>query len=110
MFYVYLALGFATFGAGMFFSPGWYKLVWVATCLAFATALPVILEKVRDPLNIRRIKRHLAAKGASNIEVRPFPNHYGARYMLEGSLHYARCNVKRGQVSVNERESMASRT
>ena len=110
MFYVYLALGFAIFGTGLFLAPGWFKLLWVAGCLAFAVALPVVLEKVLDPINARRIARHLAATGATDIEVQAFPNHYGARYSRDGGRHYARCSVKRGRVTVTERKSKKSRT
>jgi hypothetical protein len=110
VFYAYLALGFVVIGTGMFLIPGWFKILWAAGCLAFAVSLPLILEKFLDPLNIRRIARHLSATGATEIEVEPFPNHYGARYTRDGAKHYARCSVKRGKVSVAERESKASRT
>ena len=110
MFYVYLALGFVVFGTGMFLIPGWFKILWAAGCFALAAALPLILERLLDPLNMRRIARHLLATGATEIEVEPFPNHYGARYNRDGARHYAKCSVKRGKVSVAERESKESRT
>jgi hypothetical protein len=110
VFYVYLALGFVVFGAGLFLVPGWFKILWAAGCLAFAATLPLILEKLLDPLNIRRITRHLSINGATDIEVKPFSNHYGARYIRDGAQHYAKCNVKRGKVAVAEREPKASRT
>ena len=110
MFYVYLALGFGIFGAGMFLVPGWFKVLWVAGCLAFAVTLPAILERVLDPINIRRISQHLAASGATDIKVQPFPNHYGAHFTRDGVKHYAKCSVKFGKVSVAEREPKASRT
>ena len=110
MFYVYLALGFGVFGAGMFLVPGWFKVLWVVGWIAFAAALPAILARVLDPLNIRRISRHLAATGATDIEVQPFPNHYGAHFSRDGVKHYAKCRVKLGKVSVAEREPKAART
>ena len=110
MFYAYLALGFGIFGAGMYLVPGWFKVLWAAGCLALAVALPAILERVLDPLNIRRITRHLAGTGASDIQVQPFPNHYGAHYIRDGVKHYAKCSVKRGKVAVAEREPKAVRT
>jgi hypothetical protein len=108
VFYAYLVLGFGIFGAGMFLLPGWYKVLWVAGCVALTVALPFILERVLDPLNIRRIARHLEATGASDIQVQSFPNHYGAHYVRAGVKHYARCSVKRGKVAVAERLSKAA--
>ena len=110
VFYVYIALGFGIFGTGMFLIPGWFKILWVAGCLAVAVALPLILERVLDPLNIRRITRHLAASGASDIKVQPFPNHYGAHFVRGGVKQYAKCSVKRGKVAVAERGPKAART
>jgi hypothetical protein len=110
VFYVYLALGFGIFGVGMFLVPGWFKVLWVAGCFVAVLALPVILERVLDPLNIRRISRYLAASGASDIKVQPFPNHYGAHYIRDGVKHYAKCSVKRGMVSVAERELKVARS
>ena len=110
VFYVYLALGLGVFGAGMFLVPGWFKVLWLAGILAFAVALPVVLERVLGPLNIRRISRHLAATGATDIKVQAFPNHYGAHFSRDGIKHYAKCSVKRGKVSVAEREPKVSRT
>jgi hypothetical protein len=110
VFYAYLALGFAIFGTGMFLVPGWFKPLWLAGCLAIAAALPALLGRILDPLNISRIKRHLAATGASEIQVQPFPNHYGAHYIRGGAKHYAKCRVKRGKVTVAEREPKLART
>ena len=109
MFYAYLTLAFAIVGAGLILVPGYYKLLWIAGCFAVAVALPAILGLVLDPLNIRRITRHLAATGATDIQVQPFPNHYGARYSRDGVQRYARCSVRRGKVKVNERPSKARR-
>jgi hypothetical protein len=110
VFYVYLALGFGIFGTGMFLVPGWFKVLWVAGCLVAVVALPFILERVLEPLNIRRISRHLAASGASDIKLQPFPNHYGAHYIRDGVKHYAKCSVKRGKVEIAEREPKVVRT
>ena len=52
MFYAYLVLGFGIFGAGMFLVPGWYKMLWIVGCLAAVIALPAVLERVLDPLNV----------------------------------------------------------
>jgi len=104
MFYLYLILGFAMFGAGMFLLPGWFKLLWVAGCLFFAATLPIILARVLDPLNVRRISRYLAATGATDIKVDSFPNHYMAHFARDGARQHAKFRVKRGKIQLTERE------
>jgi hypothetical protein len=84
--------------------------VWIAGRVVVAVALPAILEKVLDPLNARRITKHLASTGATDIVVKPFPNHDGANFNRNGTQRYAKCIVKRGHVTVTEHESKASRT
>ena len=80
MFYVYLTAGFALFGVGLLLAPGWWKLAWAVGCLALMVFLPALLAKVLDPLNAKRIRAYCAAVGVTDVEVQPFPNHYGVRF------------------------------
>jgi len=98
MFCLYLALGFAIFGAGVLAVPGWWKLAWIALCLVVVMFLPTVLAKILDPLNARRIRAHCAAVGITNVEVEPFPNHYGVRFRKDDKKHYAKCAVVRGRI------------
>jgi hypothetical protein len=102
VFYVYLVLGISFFGAGILLTPGWYKLLWIAGCVVVVVVLPAILEKVLDPFNARRITKHLASTGATDISVKSFPNHYGVNFKRNGTQRYAKCSVKRGQITVTE--------
>jgi len=98
MFYVYLIAGFVAFGVGLFLTPGWWKLAWVAVCLAFMAFSPAILARVLDPLNARRIRAYCAEVGVTDVEVQPFPNHYGVHFRKNEKKHYAKCTLARGQI------------
>ena len=62
--HVYLIAGFIVFGIGLILMPGWWKLGWVAVCLALMLFLPTILAKVLDPLNAKRIRAYCAEAAA----------------------------------------------
>ena len=98
MFYVYFIIGFVIFGAGMFLVPGYWKLAWVAACLGLAMFLPSILAASLDPMNSRRIRSYCANVGATDVEVQPFPNHYGVHFRKNDRKHYAKCTVARGKI------------
>lgn len=93
MFYVYLVVGFAVFGTGLFFAPGWWKLVWIAAFLAMIVFLPTVLAKVLDPINAKRIRAYCAEAGVTDVEIQPFPNHYGVHFRKNDRKHYAKCTV-----------------
>ncbi len=98
MFYAYLILGFAIFGGGVVLIPGWWKVAWIAACIAIALFLPSMLASILDPLNTRRIKSYCANVGVTDVQVRPFPNHYGVHFKKNDRKHYAKCNVVRGKI------------
>jgi hypothetical protein len=98
MFYAYVVAGFVIFGTGLVLIPGWWKLAWIAACLALLAVLPALLAKMLDPLNARRIRRICAEAGATDVEVEPFPNHYGVHFMKNERKHYAKCTVARGEI------------
>lgn len=98
MFYVYLVAGFAVFGFGLILIPGWWKLAWVAACSALVVFLPALLAKVLDPLNANRIRKYCAGVGVTNVEVKPFPNHYGVHFTKNDRKHYAKCVVAGGTI------------
>jgi hypothetical protein len=98
VFYVYLIAGFMVFGIGLILTPGWWKLGWVAVCLALMLFLPAILAKVLDPLNAKRICAYCAEVGVTDVEVTPFPNHYGVHFRKNDRKHYAKCTVRRGYI------------
>jgi hypothetical protein len=98
MFYFYLVAGFAVFGAGVFILPGWWKAPWIAACLAFMVFLPAVLAKFLDPLNANRIRAYCDSIGVTDVEVKPFPNHYGVHFRKNERKHYAKCTVARGKI------------
>lgn len=98
MFYAYLVAGFLVFVAGLLAIPGWWKLAWVAACLALLAFVPSLLAKVLDPLNARRIRAHCAEAGATDVDVEPFPNHYGVHFVKNERKHYAKCTVAGGKI------------
>jgi len=108
--YVFVAVGFTIFLAGVAVAPGLWKVVWVLACLGALAVLPAVLAKVLDPINSRRISRHLAESGATDISIEPFRNHYGARFLRDGVRHYAICRVVKGKVKVSEQASAREAT
>jgi hypothetical protein len=98
MFYAYLIAGFAVFGVGLFLAPGWWKVAWVVACFALMVFLPSLLAKVLDPLNAKRIRAYCADAGATDVEVQPFPNHYGVHFLKNDRKHYAKCTVVGGKI------------
>ena len=99
MFYAYVIFGFAVFGAGLIVVRGWWKLAWVAACFLMVVFLPLILGALLDPLNAKRIRSYCAGVGATNVEVQPFPNHYGVHFQKNDRKHYAKCKVVRGKLN-----------
>ena len=99
MFYVYVAIGAAIFGAGLILAPGLWKVAWAIACLGILMFLPTVLAAVLDPLNTRRIRTYCASVGATDIEIEPFPNHYGVHFRKHDRKHYARCTVVRGRIA-----------
>ena len=98
MFYAYLIAGLIVFGAGLFLAAGWWKLGWVAACLALMALLPLLLAKVLDPINANRIRTYCAEVGVTEVDVEPFPNHYGVHFRKNDRKHYAKCTVARGEI------------
>ena len=98
MFYVYLVIGFVIFGAGLIVTPGWWKLAWVAATFLAMMFLPLLLGKVLDPLNTKRIRSYCKHAGFTDVEIQPFPNHYGVHFRQNNKKHYAKCKVVRGNV------------
>ena len=98
MFYVYLIAGFVVFGVGLILVPGLWKLAWVAVCLVLMAFLPATLARILDPLNAKRIRAYCAKVGVTDVEVQPFPNHYGVRFRKNDQKHYAKCTVARGRI------------
>jgi hypothetical protein len=98
MFYFYLIAGFAVFGAGLFLAPGWWKAAWVVVCLALMVFLPLLLAKVLDPLNASRIRAYCAKAGVTDVEIQPFPNHYGVHFRKNDRKHYVKCTVSGGNI------------
>jgi hypothetical protein len=71
---------------------------WVAASLGLLAFLPALLTKVLDPLNAKRIQAHCAAVGVTDVEVQPFPNHYGVHFRKDDRKHYAKCTVAGGKI------------
>jgi hypothetical protein len=74
-------------------------LVFVAFML-FLGALPKIIALLSDPPRIKRIRQFFEAAGCTEIEIKPWPNHYGVRYIKDGLKQYAKCrvNMKAGTI------------
>ncbi len=98
MFYAYLVIGFLTFLVGLMLIPGWFKLAWVALFFLGMMFLPLLLEKILDPLNSKRIREYCSNLGATDIKIRPFPNHYGVHFTKNGKKRYFKCKVIRGAI------------
>ena len=103
MFYVYLVIGLSVALGGMFFLSLrvslWVGLAWLAACFSLAVFMPWILEKTLDPLNARRIRNYCAEIGITDVEVRPYPGHYGVHFKKGGAKRYAKCVVTRGKLT-----------
>lgn len=56
-------------------------------------ALPKIIASFSDPPRIERIRQFFEAAGCTGIEIKPWPNHYGVRYLKDGQKHYAKCRI-----------------
>lgn len=98
MFHVYLVLGFAIFGGGMFLIPGLWKIAWLLGCVAVVVFLPQILSAVLDPVNERHIRDYCNEVGVTDVKVKPFPNHYGVEYWKGGRKCYSKCKVVGGKI------------
>jgi hypothetical protein len=61
--------------------------------MLFLGALPKIIAAISDPPRMRHIRRHFESAGCSNIEIKPWPNHYGVHYIKDGARQYAKCRV-----------------
>ena len=98
MFYVYVTLGLALTVGAVILLPWWAALIYLTMALALMVVLPTLLGKILDPRNARHIRAYCADHGISDVEVRPFPNHYGVRFRYEGRKFYAKCTVARGHI------------
>lgn len=99
MFYVFVITGFVIFFAGLSFAPGWWKLAWIATFVGVLAYLPLILARFLDPFNATRIRKYCAEVGVTDVEIQPFPNHYGVHFRKNDRKHYAKCRVSWGKVT-----------
>jgi hypothetical protein len=72
--------------------------LWIVAFLVFLAALPALLSKFLDPLNAKRIRAYCSDVGVTEVQIRPFPNHYGVRFTKNGRKHYARCVVTMGAI------------
>jgi hypothetical protein len=61
--------------------------------MAFLAFLPSLLSLILDPINISRVKSYCEAIGCTDIEIKPWPNHYGVKFKNNGKKHYAKCRV-----------------
>lgn len=72
-------------------------LIFVLLVLLLAF-LPAILAKVLDPRNSKVIREHCEQLRFSEINVKAWPNHYGASFRKKGRACYAKCVVRGGTV------------
>jgi ABC-type bacteriocin/lantibiotic exporter with double-glycine peptidase domain len=98
VFYVYLILGFLVFGVGLVITPGSWKLAWIAVAFSILAFLPLLLSKLFDPLNAKRIRSNCERAGVTDIEIQAFPNHYGVHFKKNDKKHYAKCKIVRGSI------------
>lgn len=98
MFYTYLIAGFLTFATGLLLIPGWFKLAWVALFILGVMFIPLLLEKILDPINEKRIYAYFSNFGVLEIKIRTFPNHYGVLFIKNGKKHYLKCKVMKGKI------------
>ena len=99
VFYFCLVAGFTAFFTGLVIIPGWWKILWVAGCFALVMFMPILLERVLDPINIKLIQKYCLEAGASDIQVTPYPNHYGVRFRKNNSKHYSKCTISGVKIS-----------
>jgi hypothetical protein len=76
----------------------YYFLAGLIVFLAVIAFLPALLARILDPLNMRVIRARCTALGLSDVEIEPFPNHYGVHFSRDGRKHYAKCVVAGGQI------------
>jgi len=98
VFYKYLIFGFVIFGVGLILIPGWWRVAWIGACLVAMMFMPLILSTILDPLNAKRIRSYCVGAGVTDVEVKPYPNHYGVHFKKNGQKHYAKCKVERGKI------------
>lgn len=67
--------------------------VFVAIALALG-GLPTLLSAIADPPRIKRIRAFFESAGCVDIEIKPWPNHYGVRFIKDGARHYIKCRVE----------------
>ena len=61
--------------------------------MVILAAVPSLLARVLDPINIKHIKTFCTEAGCTDIEVKAWPNHYGVTFRKNGTRHYVKCNV-----------------
>lgn len=98
MFQISVIVGLAIFGIGLIWAPGLWKLAWIAASFVLIAFIPAILANVLDPLNIRRIRKHCADAGLTDVAVEAFPNHYGVHFRKNDRTLYAKCTVAAGRI------------
>lgn len=59
----------------------------------FLGALPRIIARISDPPRMRYIQQHFESAGCSDIQIKPWPNHYGVHFVKDGKKLYAKCRV-----------------
>jgi hypothetical protein len=101
LFVVLFGIGIGLIVTGTAFTalavPRWaLPIVLVFAFLSFLL-LPVLIIKILDPLNSKAIRTYVESLGATEIDIRSYPNHYGVRFVVNGQGYYAKCLVmKRG--------------
>ncbi len=68
--------------------------------MLFLGALPKLIGMVTDPPRMKRIKQYFESAGCTEIEIKPWPNHYGVRFYKDGVKQYAKCrfNLRSGVI------------
>jgi hypothetical protein len=61
--------------------------------MLFLGALPKIIARISDPPRMKRIQRYLESVGCTDIQIKPWPNHYGVHFTMDGKKLYAKCRV-----------------
>jgi hypothetical protein len=75
--------------------PRWAVPLCMLGALVVLYLLPAAIGLLINPVNSQAIRKYLEGLGATNISVRPYPNHYGVRFTANGKSHYAKCLVLR---------------
>ena len=66
----------------------------------FFASLPKLLGYMLDPPRIKRIREYFESAGCTILEIKPWSNHYGVRYIKDGEQLYAKCRVNMGKHTI----------